>query len=140
MRPLLSELLPLLPYLGVVMLLALGGLALHTQGQLDNFVRATVSAVYRVAIAAAAELSDTGLAWLRSEDGINFRKGLVQQAYDYIPARIGPVPVGLIKMLISRDQFAALVERAFEEMVELAEELQVPPDIDATLLEMLPEK
>lgn len=128
------------PYILLAAVLALGGVLLHSQGQFDNFLRTTVSAVYRVAIAAAAELSDTGLQWLRSEDGINYRKGLVYQAYDLIPPRLGPVPVGLLKLLVSREQFASLVEQAFQEMADLAEELKPPADIDPTLQRLFPEE
>ena len=73
----------LLPYIGLCfgIVLVLGYLVLLVDNRLNGFVRKTVAAVYRVAIRAAVELEDEGLSWLRSEEGIAFRRGLVGSAW-----------------------------------------------------------
>ena len=102
-----------------------GIVSLAARGELQSFARQTVAAVYRAAIRAAAELQDEGLQWLRSADGIAYRKDLAGRAYDMLPAKVGMVPVGVVKLVVSRDAFVAFVERAFQEVVELAEELEL---------------
>ena len=116
---------PFLPYLIAAIPFVFGVVALAIQGQLDNFLRETVAAVYRVALHAAAELGDAGLEWLRGPEGIAYRKAMAESAYDLLPEKIGRVPVGLVKAVITRDQFVALVERAFQEIVELADQLEL---------------
>lgn len=135
----LTPLLPYLPFIVLGLILVLGGLVMVAEDRFNGFVRQTVAAVYRVAIRAAGELEDEGLAWLRSEDGISFRRGLVERAYDYIPTTIGPVPVGFLKVLVTREKFCEMVEAAFQEMVELAEKLELPEDIDPVLAKLLGE-
>lgn len=130
----LSEVLTLVqPYLPVVawVLVAAAGIGVMAANhRLHSFLRETVAAVYRVAIHAASELGDGGLRWLRSEDGINFRKRLAKRAYAAIPGSLGPVPVGMVKLLISEEQFIALVEGAFEEVVALAEKLELEKEAE----------
>lgn len=103
--------------------------ALAVQGKLRGAARATVSAVYRVAIRAANVLEAEGMAWLRSADGIAYRRQLADLAYDSLPASVGPVPVGLVKLLVSRERWVRLVEAAFEEAVKLAEKLELPDEL-----------
>lgn len=91
---------------------------------IDGFARSVVGAVYRAALRTANELADDSAVWLRSEDGINYRKALAQKAYDAIPASIGPIPVGLIKLVIPQATFDRLVQNAFDEICELADRLQ----------------
>lgn len=121
-RPYLPHLLAVLPFLA-------GVIALAAQHRLDDFARETVAAVYRVAIHAANELQDEGLTWLRSEAGIAYRKELAGRAYDLLPERIGVVPVGLVKLVISREAFQNLVEGAFQEMAKLADRLELPEEL-----------
>lgn len=126
---------PYLPYVLSALPFVLGLIALAVQGRLDGFLRETVAAVYRVAIHAANELQDSGLEWLKSEDGIAFRKELASAAYDYIPGRVGPVPVApVVRALISREQFCALVESAFQEIAELAERLELAEELPESYL------
>lgn len=119
-----------LPIIVWVAAVIIGIFALAVNHDLNLFLRDTVAAVYRVAIRAASDLGDEGLRWLRSEDGITFRKKLAARAYDTIPSHIGPVPVGMVKLLISREQFADLVENAFEEIVILADRLELVKETD----------
>jgi len=93
----------------------------------------TVSAVYRAAIHAATELKEEGIEWVRSPAGIAFRKELAEKAYDCLPARLGPVPVGLVKLVVSRERWVALVESAFAEAVVVAERLELPLHVSVEL-------
>ena len=97
---------------------------LAARRQLANHTNRTVAAVYRVAIRAAAHMGDEGIAWLRSENGILARQQIAAQAYDLLPARLGPVPIGVVKLVVTREQFIRAVEAAFEEMVALADRLE----------------
>lgn len=121
---------PHLPVIAWAVALLIGVGALAANNQLNIFLRETVAAVYRVAIKAASDLGDEGLRWLRSEEGIAFRRDLAARAYDAIPSALGPVPVGVIKLLVSRDQFAGLVENAFEEIVALADKLELEKEAE----------
>lgn len=114
---------PYLPYVGPLLLIVVGVVHPYVTHRLEKFARATVSAVYRVALRVAAELADEGLDWLRSPAGVAFRKNLAGEAYDLMPARVGPLPIGLIKLAVSREQWCSWVELAFQEAVELAEKL-----------------
>src|SRR5262245_24181075 len=100
-------------YLALLLPLLVGGLGLLLQGRLRGEAHRVVAAVYRTAIHAASELQEEGIEWVRSPDGIAFRKGLAERAYDALPARIGVVPVGVVKVFVSRERFAELVESAF---------------------------
>ena len=120
---------PYLPYVGAALPFIFGIIALAVQGRLHGFIRETVAAVYRVAIHAANTLEDEGIAWLKSEAGIAYRRQLAEDAYGLLPARIGPVPVGLVKLVVSREAFCAMVESAFAEIVALAEKLELPEEL-----------
>lgn len=121
---------PHLPVIAWAVAVLAGIAALAANHSLNIFLRETVAAVYRVAIKAAADLGDEGLRWLRSEEGIAYRRGLAARAYDAIPSNLGPVPVGLLKLLVSREQFAGLVENAFEEIVALADKLELEKEAE----------
>lgn len=127
----LLPLAPFVPYILVALPFVLGLIALAARGRLREFARETVAAVYRVAIRAAEELQDEGLEWLRSPDGVAYRKELAERGYDALPASIGPVPVGMVKLLISREKWCELVERAFQEMAELAERIELSEELPA---------
>lgn len=120
---------PYLPYVAGALPFIFGIIALAVNGRLKGFAQETVSAVYRVALAAANELQDEGLAWLRSDAGVQYRKELAGRAYDLLPARLGVVPVGIIKAFVTRDAWCALVEQAFTEMANLAERLDLPEEL-----------
>lgn len=78
-----------------------------------------VGAVYRAALGAAEQYG--GLEWLRSPDGVAYRKALVRRAYAVLPSPLGPVHW---KLLLSEDRFCSLVELAFLKVVSLADDLQ----------------
>ena len=120
---------PYLPYIAAALPYIFGIIALAVQGRLHGFIRETVAAVYRVAIHAASTLEDEGIAWLKSEAGIAYRRHLAEEAYDLLPARIGPVPVGLVKLVVSREAWCDMVESAFAEVVKLADRLELPEEL-----------
>lgn len=121
-----------LAVLGFV-LVVVGGYVSFRQ-QLDVFARATVAAVYRAGLRAAEDLGSAGIVWLRSPEGVSYRKRLASDAYSLLPAHIGPVPVGLVKLFVSQEQFCSLVERAFSEIADLARELRPDESPVAELL------
>jgi hypothetical protein len=125
----LAAITPYLPVIGIILPFVLGLVALLVQGKLHGFARETVAAVYRVAVHAANDLQDEGLAWLRSEAGIAYRQHLAELAYDSLPATVYGVPVGLIKTIVSRERWVALVEAAFQEVCSLAEKLELPGEL-----------
>jgi hypothetical protein len=120
---------PYLPYVYYALPFILGLIALAVQGRLHGVARETVAAAYRVAIRAANELGDEGMAWLRSEAGIAYRRELAEMAYDVLPARIGPVPVGAVKLLVSREKWVEIVEGAFQEAAKLATRLELSEEL-----------
>jgi len=109
------------PWILAIVAAASLGIAALVNEKLNAQARRAVAAVYRVAIHLAAEY---GIEWLRSEEGIRFRRELAERTYDALPDRIGPVPVGLIKLVVSRERWCELVEAAFQDMVELARKLE----------------
>lgn len=123
-----TALTPLMPYvpwlLGALGLLCIVA-AFLSSAEMRKLAHKTVAAIYRVAIKAAGEYGDEALTWLRGEDGIKYRKELAERAYDALPGNIGPVPVGMVKLWVSREKFCELVEAAFLEMCEMAERLAV---------------
>jgi hypothetical protein len=115
------------PYLPVILwtLVALAAVLLMlTNDRFSSFIRETIAAVYKVALRVAVDMGEGGLEWLHSEEGIRFRKNLAERAYDAIPSSAGPFPVGLLKLWITREGFVLLVQRAFDEMTELADTLE----------------
>ena len=90
---------------------------------LSRYARSAVAGGYRVGLAVAETLEDEALRWLRSEDGAEFRKQMAVRAYDALPGTIGAIPVGMVKMVVSRDMFSSWVDRAFEEMADLVDGL-----------------
>jgi len=120
-------------YFALVLPFVLGIIVILLERGLKGAASSTVSGIYRAAIHAAAELQEEGIEWVRSPDGIAFRKGLAVSAYDLLPARIGPIPVGLVKLVVSRERWVALVEKAFEEAVEVAERLEFPVEVAVEL-------
>lgn len=119
------------PHLPVILGLVLPvilGLLLGGQARLDTFVRETVAAVYRVAIHSADVLGAEGIAWLRGEAGITYRKALAAEAYRHLPSRIGGLPVGIIKVYLTEERFCQLIEVAFQEVVKLADQLEGPAE------------
>jgi hypothetical protein len=70
------------------------------------------------AIAGAYKLSE------RASDEVGMRiegldkKGIADAMYDALPKQIGNVPLGMVKLVISRERFAQLVQLAFDEFLE----------------------
>jgi hypothetical protein len=124
-----DAILPYLPYIGYALPFIFGLVALGVNGRLKGFAREAVAAIYRAAIHTASEVQEEGLTWLRSEAGIAYRKELAQRAYDALPAHIRGVPVGLVKLVVSREAFVAYVEAAFQAAVEIAEKLELPAEL-----------
>ncbi len=118
-------------YIALLLPLLVGGIGLLAQGKLAGVAHQTVAAVYRVSIHAATELQRDGIEWLNSQDGISFRKDLAERAYDALPPRIGPVPVGLLKVFITRERWIGWVEAAFQDVVAMACRLEFPTQLDA---------
>ncbi len=48
-------------------------------------------------------------------DGLE-KKEIANMLYELLPERISSIPVGQIKKLISHEQFAAFVERAYQDL------------------------
>lgn len=97
--------------------------SLLVHNKLNLFARETVAAVYRAAILTASSLHDNNLQWLRGPSGIAYRKNLARRAYDMIPSRVGIVPIGILKVFVTRDQFADMVEHAFREITTIATDI-----------------
>ncbi len=120
-------------YIALLLPFVVGGIGLLLRGRLKGEAQRVVGAVYRAAIHEALDLADGGETWLVSPYGIEFRKKLIERAYDCLPDRIGWLPVGLIKAFVTREQFVVLVEKAFVDMVAVANRLEgILPD-DVTL-------
>jgi hypothetical protein len=129
LKAFLSVIEPHLPLIGLLLSVVLSLVSVWAKGDLDNFVRETVAAVYRVAIKVAEELKHDGLDWLLSEEGVAYRKALVLDFYSHLPDRLGPVPIGLLKPLLPATTFVDLVEQAFQRVVALAKQaLPVEPE------------
>lgn len=111
-------------WLALVLPLVVGGIGMLLSGRLRGETLRVVGAVYRLAIKEAHEYGDLGLTWLQSPLGVAYRKELAERAYDALPSNVGGVPIGILKTFISRDKFVELVEKAFVEMVELADRLE----------------
>ena len=111
-------------YIALLLPVVIGGIGLLLEGRLKGETQRVVGAVYRVSIKAAHDFEEQGLAWLVSPDGVAFRKSLAENAYDALPARVGWLPVGILKSFVSRELFVVWVEKAFVEMVELADRLE----------------
>lgn len=126
METVLEFLRALLPYLPIALPILAGVIGLAVRGKLNDFAQATVAAAYRVGIHAADTLADEGIAWLRSEAGVAYRRHLAERAYDLLPDRLGPVPVGLVRLVVSREQWCSMVEAAFEQAVAMADSLELP--------------
>ena len=120
---------PYLPYIAYALPFVFGFVALAVRGRLQEAARETVAAVYRLAIHTASELQEDGIAWLRSDEGVTYRKHLAEAAYDALPDTLAGVPLKLVKLLLTRERFCALVEAAFQEVVQLAEKLEFPPAV-----------
>lgn len=123
-----------LPYLtlGNIMMVVtvLAGLvSAAASGELRTFARTTVAAVYRASLKAAEQLQEEGLDWLLSPAGVDYRRMLVGRAYDLMPATVYGLPLGrVLKLVVSRDRFCTMVERAFVEMVEVAARIDATRD------------
>lgn len=125
----MPEISPYLPYLAYALPFVVGFVALAVRGRLQEVARETVAAVYRLSIRTASELQEDGIAWLRSDEGVTYRKKLAEAAYDALPDTLAGVPLRLVKLLLTRERFCALVEAAFCEVVQLAERLEFPPAV-----------
>jgi hypothetical protein len=99
------------------------------RGELDDYARSTVAAVYRGGIHAADALADEGIAWLKGDTGIAYRRHLAELAYDNLPATIWGIPVGVVKTFVSREVWCGLVEDAFQSAVSIAEKLELPKEL-----------
>jgi hypothetical protein len=120
-------------FIALILPFLVGGVGLLLNGRLKGEAQRVVGAVYRAAIHEALETSEGGADWLISPYGVEFRKKLIERAYDCLPDHIGFVPVGLIKAFVSREQFVTLVERAFIDMVAVADRLEGKLLTDITL-------
>jgi hypothetical protein len=120
---------PYLPYVGIALPLIAGLISLAVRGELDDFARSTVGAVYRVGIHAADALADESIAWLKGSAGIAYRRHLAELAYDSLPSTIRGIPVGLVKSFVSRERWCELVEDAFQSAVSIAEKLELPEEL-----------
>ena len=72
-----------------------------------------VAAVYRASLSVAEDCG--GLEWLKSPEGVAYRKLLVRRVY-----ALAPSPVVPWKLFVSEEAFCALVEVAFVRMLVLA--------------------
>lgn len=129
MEHIISIVTPYLPYVGIALPFIAGLISLAVQGKLDDYARSTVAAVYRVGIHAADALADEGIAWLKGEAGVAYRRHLAELAYDSLPATIRGVPVGLVKTFVSRNRWCELVEEAFQAAVSIADRLELPEEL-----------
>jgi len=99
------------------------------RGELDDYTRSTVAAAYRVGIHAADALADEGIAWLKGDAGVAYRRHLAELAYDSLPATIRGIPVGIVKTFVSREKWCELVEEAFQAACPIAEKLELPEEL-----------
>ena len=99
-------------YWWVLALFGVPALLALAKAGLDVETNRTVAAVYRAALQEARRFQDNGMAWLRSEAGVEFRTRLAAEAYHKLPAKY--------KALVSQRQWELLVSKAFDEMVALA--------------------
>jgi acyl-CoA synthetase (AMP-forming)/AMP-acid ligase II len=125
----MERLIPYVPYLAGTALVSGVVLVLLASATVRRFAHQTVAAVYRAALVTAAEYGDEALEWLRSPAGIRYRKALAERAYDVLPATVGPVPVGVVKLWLSRERWCVLVETAFNAVVSLADDIREPSTI-----------
>lgn len=88
------------------------------------YVDAAIIGAYK----ASEALVDAGQERLRGVD----KRAIAQGLYDALPETINvrgtPVPIGLIKAVISKKQFATWVDIMFEELNEAVDEFQVKVD------------
>jgi hypothetical protein len=129
MRHIIEIATPYLPYIGIALPIIAGLISLAVRGELDDYARSTVAAVYRVGIHAADALADEGIAWLKGSAGIAYRRHLAELAYDNLPSSIRGIPVGLVKSFVSREAWCAMVEDAFQSAVSIAEKLELPEEL-----------
>ncbi len=82
---------------------------------LEDEIEAALLPVVYQAICAAFKLSEAS-AQKGGEllDGLE-KKEVANMLYDVLPERIGSIPVGQIKKLVSKEQFATFVERAYQD-------------------------
>jgi hypothetical protein len=120
---------PYLPYIGIAIPFIAGLISLAVQGKLDDYAHATVAAVYRVGIHAADALADEGIAWLKGDAGIAYRRHLAELAYDNLPSSIRGIPLVVVKSFVSREAWCAMVEDAFQSAVSIAEKLELPEEL-----------
>jgi hypothetical protein len=79
--------------------------------------------------AAADALADDGIAWLKGDAGIAYRRHLAELAYDELPSSVRGIPIGLVKTFVSREKWCELVEDAFQSAVSIAEKLELPEEL-----------
>ena len=129
MDQLLSTIQAYLPYAVYLIPVIAGICALLAHGRFKGFARDAVAAAYRMAIATVEQVEDIGIEWLQSAEGKDFRRAIALRAYDALPNTMFGVPTGLIKVFVSRDQWAAIVQAAFDEMVDLAKKIDFPDEL-----------
>src|SRR5512138_1352901 len=82
---------------------------------LEDEIEAALLPVVHQAICAAFKISEASARkGGQLLDGLE-KKEIANMLYDLLPERVGSIPVGQIKKLVSREQFAALVERAYQD-------------------------
>lgn len=101
--------------------IVIGLIIAAVQGRLSDYARETVGAVYRLGLRAAEDFREQGLEWLRSAEGVQYRRQLAESAYDALPATIRGIPIGIVKTFISRDRWADMVEIIFQDISAFSE-------------------
>lgn len=102
---------------------------LTLRGAVAIYLREVIGAVYRVGLKVAHQRGDEALAWLTSEEGIAFRRGLAARAYDLLPPSLFWLKLG-----VTKEQFCDLVEAAFKRMKSLSAGLEKALEADAARL------
>lgn len=128
------------PLLAGVALLALLVTLIAVNHKARALAAQAVSAAYKVGLTLAGQAGVEALEWLATEDGAQFRRQLAIRAYDALPVRVGPVPVGLLKLWVSERQFVQMVDAAFLEMREVADSLMAETEVVETVVEVEPAK
>jgi hypothetical protein len=137
-----------LPLLVVLALVALGGglmalgfwaypkLRTETQGYPhEKAIEALLLPWIYNGILSAYKVSETAVDEIQQRIRGADKAGIAGALYDMLPAKIGNVPLDVVKMAISRDRFAELVQAAFFEFDEFFEGKEA--DYEALLEEWL---
>ena len=122
----MSDVLAYWPFIAIVLPVVLSLVYKLLEQTLKGKALEGVAGAYRVAIRAAVEFQGEGIDWLRGPQGILLRQRLADAAYDCLPSTIWGIPVGLVKLVVSREWWRSWVEEAFDGVCDLAEDLEYP--------------